>query len=69
MYGRRTFPSVLDLRSMPAGERAPRLRALIAFHASRIEGAAPDVQVRHRSIIRKVHTVARLAGISDLGVE
>lgn len=51
---------------MPAGERAPRLRALIAFHAARIEGAAPAVQAMHRTIIRQVQTVDRLIGIVDL---
>lgn len=66
MSGRRTFPSVLDLRRMPAGDRAPRLQALIAFHNARIEGATPAVQAQHRTSIRKVLEVGRLAGIADL---
>lgn len=66
MTGRRTFPSVPELRKMPAGERGPRLRALIAFHAARIEGAAPAVQAMHRTMIRKVQAVGRLVGVTDL---
>lgn len=66
MCGRRTFPSVPQLLKMPAGDRAPRLRALIAFHQDRIEGAAPDIQARHRSSIRRVLDVGRLVGVTNL---
>lgn len=51
---------------MPAGERAPRLRALIAFHAARIEGSAPAVQAMHLTMIRKVQAVGQLVGLIDL---
>jgi hypothetical protein len=67
MSSRRTFPSLPQLRAMPAGERAPRLRALIEFHRARLDDPNPHVQASYRAGIAKVRKFARLAGISDLG--
>jgi hypothetical protein len=59
-----TVPSLAELMRLPAGDRGPRLRSIIAFYRAKAESPHAHVQARHRTTIRKVHAVARLAGIS-----
>lgn len=56
--------SIEELRLIPAGDRGPRLRALIAFYEARVDGAAPRVRSRHLSRIRQAQAVARITRIA-----
>jgi hypothetical protein len=58
-------PSVEKLRRMPAAERGPRFRALIAFYGVRIEGAPQRLRARHLSRIQQAQAVGQQLGITD----
>lgn len=63
---KRRFPSISELQQMPVGDRAPRLRALLAFHQAGLEDPNPNAAARHRGCIRRLLNVARMVGIHDL---
>lgn len=63
---RRKSPTLAELQRMPAGDRGPRLRTLIALYESRIEGANSPMQAKLRTNIRRVIEVGQLAGVTDL---
>lgn len=66
MRQHQAIPEVAELERMPAGERGPRLLALVAFYRSRLDTAAPRVRTRHLNRIRQAQAVARLVGIVGL---
>ena len=57
------FPTVQQLKSLPAGDRGPRLRTLIAETTSSLDGAPPHIQAHRLRRIERLREVGRLAGV------
>ena len=64
MRQHQAIPSAEELELLPAGDRGPRLRALIAFYKARLDGAPLRVRTRHLNRIRQARTVATLTGLA-----